>query len=287
MNQFACSIIPVLFLISSPSLSLKAFSVPLIARAAQAKTYVKGWDLTSSPPYKCGDSSPRRNLRIGKRSLNGVDASQIVACKQVLHNLHVRFKSRNALPRLKSTNKIFSFLDAFRSDRPLPLGSFPLTVSVPVSQPMAGISLQDEVGISTNNIVPKAALEGRGLYPSFLVTVTNVRYLGRQVQGKYELYEAADSWIAVTVTCTNMTGKRQRSDESPISSIMAELIDTYGRKHDVKARELKYDSDLLSKPYELNETRTEVWLFDVRSGTQASQLVLNVFDENGVRLQLW
>jgi hypothetical protein len=169
MNQFACTIVPLVFLISSPSLSLKAFSTPLFARASQTtkasqtKAYVKGWD----------------------------------------------------------------------------------------------------------------------------VTVTTVRYLGRQVQGKYELYEAADSWIAVTVTCTNTTGKRQRSDESPMSSISAELIDTYGRKHNVKERELKYDTDLLSKPYELNESRTEVWLFDVNSGTQASQLILDSFDENGVRLTLW
>ena len=41
-------------------------------------------DLTSSPPYKCGDSSPRRNLRTGERSLNGVDASLIVACSSSL-----------------------------------------------------------------------------------------------------------------------------------------------------------------------------------------------------------
>jgi len=35
-------------------------------------------------------------------SLNGVDASQTVATLAVvLHGLHVRFKSRNALPRLK------------------------------------------------------------------------------------------------------------------------------------------------------------------------------------------
>lgn len=167
MNKF-CTIVPLLFLISSPTLSPKAFSTPLIAKAqtvktSQTKTYVKGWD----------------------------------------------------------------------------------------------------------------------------VTVTAVRYLGRRAQGKYELYEAADSWIAVTVTSTNMTGKRQRSDESPISGGSAELIDTYGKRHDVKERELKYDGDLLSKPYELNESRTEVWLFDVPSGTQASQLVLDSFDENGVRLQLW
>src|SRR5919199_41532 len=74
------------------------------------------------------------------------------------------------------------------------------------------------------------------------ITVTTVRYLGQRVQGKYKLYEAADSWIAVTVTCTNMTGKRQRPDESPMSSIMASLIDTTGETHDVKERELKYDA---------------------------------------------
>jgi hypothetical protein len=54
--------------------------------------------LTSSPPYKCGDSSPSGTIK--EPTLNGVDASLSTACNQVLHALHVRFKSRNALPRL-------------------------------------------------------------------------------------------------------------------------------------------------------------------------------------------
>ena len=58
---------------------------------------IAGAILTSSPPYKCGDSSPSGTIK--EPTLNGVDASQSTACNQVLHALHVRFQSRNALPR--------------------------------------------------------------------------------------------------------------------------------------------------------------------------------------------
>lgn len=128
---------------------------------------------------------------------------------------------------------------------------------------------------------PLTTIQTKANVKGWDVNVTNVRYLGPVVQGKYELYEAADTWIAVTVTCTNTTGKRQRTDDEPVSSIFAELIDNQGNKHDVDERELKYEADLLSKPYAPNEARTEVWLFDVPQGTRASQLVI----EN-VRFQL-
>lgn len=117
------------------------------------------------------------------------------------------------------------------------------------------------------------------------VTAYNVRYLGPKVQGQYQLYEAAGTWIAVTVTVRNTTGQRQRPEDAPLNSLFAELIDTSGNKHDLNETELKYDVDLLSKPFAPNETRTEVWLFDVPEGTRASQLVLDPFGD-GVPLQL-
>ena len=119
------------------------------------------------------------------------------------------------------------------------------------------------------------------------INVTNVRYLGPVVQGKHKLHEAAGTWIAVTVTCTNTTGKRQRSDESPMTSALAELIDTSAKKHQVNETEYKYDTELLFKPYAPNETRTEVWLFDVPDGTRASQLILNSLDSSFRSFPLW
>jgi hypothetical protein len=117
------------------------------------------------------------------------------------------------------------------------------------------------------------------------IQVTNVRYLGPVVQGKYELYEAAGTWIAVTVTFRNTAGKKQRADEEP-NAFAAELIDTFGKKHDVKEIELKYDLELMDKPYAPNETRTEVWLFDVPNGTQGSQLAL-VHNQYPLLFKLW
>lgn len=117
------------------------------------------------------------------------------------------------------------------------------------------------------------------------VTAYNVRYLGPKVQGQYQLYEAAGTWIAVTVTCKNTTGQRQRPEDAPIGSLFTELIDTSGNTHNVNEIELKYGTDLLSKPYALNEARTEVLLFDVPEGTRASQLVVDPFGD-AVRLQL-
>lgn len=120
---------------------------------------------------------------------------------------------------------------------------------------------------------PLATIQTKANVKEWDVNVTNVRYLGPVVQGKYELYEAAGTWIAVTVTFRNTAGKKQRADEEP-NAFAAELIDTFGKKHDVKEIELKYDLELMDKPYAPNEARTEVWLFDVPQGTRASQLVI-------------
>ena len=128
---------------------------------------------------------------------------------------------------------------------------------------------------------PLVAIQTKANVKGWDVNVSNVRYLGPVVQGKYELYEAAGTWIAVTVTFRNTAGKKQRADEEP-NAFAAELIDTFGKKHDVKEIELKYDLELMDKPYAPNEARTEVWLFDVPQGTRASQLVL----ENAIRFQL-
>lgn len=135
--------------------------------------------MTSSPPYKCGDSSPRRNLRIGERSLNGVDASQIVARKQVLHNLHVRFKSRTARPRLKLMNKIFSFL--------VPSGRIvrcPWVLSLLPSQTRFHslwlvYRCKMRWGFQPRLLYQKAVLEGRGLYPNFSVKKNRIAHTRR------------------------------------------------------------------------------------------------------------
>ena len=117
------------------------------------------------------------------------------------------------------------------------------------------------------------------------VNVSNLRYLGSLVQGKYQLYEAAGNWIAVTATVTNTAGKKQRADEEP-SGILAHLIDTSGTSHDADEIEIKYDTNLLNKPYAPHESRTVVILFDVPNGTVASQLVFNLYNGNSLRFKL-
>ena len=151
---------------------------------------------------------------------------------------------------------------------------------------LAGFSLPlkaASVPTSTTPIVK--TLQTKTNVKGWDVTAYNVRYLGPQVQGKYELYEAAGTWIAVTVTCKNTTGQRQRPEDAPLSTLFAEIIDTTGNTHNVDETELKYGVDLLSKPYAPNEARTEVWLFDVPEGTRASQLVVDPFGDT-VRLPL-
>ena len=98
---------------------------------------------------------------------HGVDASQTVACKQVLHSLHVRLKSGLSARECK-----YLGFKRLRS-----VSRSPQVLSLLLSQtrfhnhPVIGISLQDEVGISTYLIVAKAALLGRGLHPKFLVNI--------------------------------------------------------------------------------------------------------------------
>lgn len=117
------------------------------------------------------------------------------------------------------------------------------------------------------------------------VRVSSIAYMQQTYQGKQGVHQAANTWIAVTVTSQNTTGKTQESGESPMNRYSAQMIDTYGRTHTVRATDK--DDQLASFPYGLNESRTEVWLFDVPTGTQASQLVLDSSDKNGIRLMLW
>lgn len=131
---------------------------------------------------------------------------------------------------------------------------------------------------------PVKAAQTKTYVKGWDVRVSTIAYMQQTYQGKRGVHQAANTWIAVTVTCQNTTGKTQESGESPMNRYSAQLIDTYGRPHTVRDTD---SDDLSSFPYGLNESRTEVWLFDVPTGTQASQLVLDSSDKNSIRLMLW
>ena len=136
--------------------------------AAQAQEYQGCFMLTSSPPYKCRDSSPRLNLRIGGRSLNGVDVSTSCAGEPVLPALYVRFKSQNVLPRLiQNTMQLTVFLLLGRIFA-VALAAFStpaLTVAVSTCLEPRGRRV-----FALSTLYQKAVLEGRGLYPILLVS---------------------------------------------------------------------------------------------------------------------
>lgn len=146
-------------------------------------------------------------------------------------------------------------------------------------------SLSPKAFLTSFTPQPVQAAQTKSYIKGWNVYVSNVAYPGQTYQGQYS-HQASNNWIAVTVTCQNTTGKRKWSNESPMNSTLAQLIDTSGQKHSVRDKEIKYEFNRISSPYEVNESRTEVWLFDVPRGTQASQLILNLFDENGTRLML-
>jgi hypothetical protein len=145
-------------------------------------------------------------------------------------------------------------------------------------------SLSHKVFTAKSEPIAKAAAQTKTYVKGWDVRVSTVAYMQQTYQGKHGVHQAANTWIAVTVTCQNTTGKTQESGASPMNRYSAQMIDTYGRTHSVRETD---NDDLSSFPYGLNESRTEVWLFDVPTGTQASQLVLNSSDKNSIRLMLW
>ncbi|MEH1835548.1 MAG: DUF4352 domain-containing protein [Nostoc sp.] len=131
----------------------------------------------------------------------------------------------------------------------------------------------------TTNIEPVSkAVNGKVNRKGWEVSATGVKYAGQKIQGKYSTYEAAEVWTLVSVTVKNTSGKRQREDDAWFHIFSSKLVDSKGNKYDLKDREIKYDVDLLSKPFSPGEARSVDLLFDTPKGIKADKFIIK--DEN-------
>ncbi|MEH2391139.1 MAG: DUF4352 domain-containing protein [Nostoc sp.] len=127
----------------------------------------------------------------------------------------------------------------------------------------------------TTKIEPVSkAVNGKINRKGWEVSVTGVKYAGQKIQGKYSTYEAAEVWTVVSVTVKNTSGKRQREDNAWFSLAFSKLVDSKGNKYDVKEREYKYDTELLSKPFSQDEARSIDFLFDTPKGIKADNFII-------------
>ncbi|MEH2304911.1 DUF4352 domain-containing protein [Nostoc sp.] len=131
----------------------------------------------------------------------------------------------------------------------------------------------------TTNIEPVSkAVSGKVNRKGWEVRVTDVKYTGQKIQGKYTTYEAAEVWTVVPVTVKNTSGKRQREDDAWFHLFSSKLVDSKGNKYDLKDREIKYDIDLLNKPFSSGESRSVELLFDTPKGIKVDKFIIE--DEN-------
>lgn len=127
----------------------------------------------------------------------------------------------------------------------------------------------------TTNIEPVSkAVNGKVNQKGWEVSATGVKYAGQKIKGKYETYEAAEVWTVVSVTVKNTSGKRQREDDAWFFLLFSELVDSKGNKYDSKDREIKYDTNLLSKPFAPGEARSVDFLFDTSKGIKADKFLI-------------
>ncbi|MBN3893889.1 MAG: DUF4352 domain-containing protein [Nostoc sp. NOS(2021)] len=137
----------------------------------------------------------------------------------------------------------------------------------------------------TTNIEPVSkAVNGKVNRKGWEVSATGVKYAGQKIKGEYRTYEAAEVWTVVSVTVKNTSGKRQREDDAWFSLAFSKLADSKGNKYDYKERELKYNVDLLSKPFSPGEARSVDLLFDTPKGIKADKFIIE--DENFKSLSL-
>lgn len=137
----------------------------------------------------------------------------------------------------------------------------------------------------TTNIEPVSkVVNGKVNRKGWEVSATGVKYAGQKIQGKYSTYEAAEVWTMVSVTVKNTSGKRQREDDAWFSLAFSKLVDSKGNKYDVKEKEYKYDTNLLSKPFSQDEARSVDFLFDTPKGIKADKFIIE--DENFKSLSL-
>ncbi len=138
------------------------------------------------------------------------------------------------------------------------------------------------VAIPQTLFTPPATAQVQDSLNNWGFSISRVGYPGRTAKTEYGDYEAAGTWIAVEVVVQNRTNERLKAVDGLGYAYSADVVDTNGHK---------YDSDHIidksdDKPFRPGETRSVVLLFDVPSGTKASQLVLKDFNDNVVRLAL-
>lgn len=139
----------------------------------------------------------------------------------------------------------------------------------------------------TTNIEPVSkAVNGKVNRQGWEISVTGVKYAGQKIKGKYTTYEAAEVWTVVSITIKNTSAKRQRPDDAWFLLPFSKLVDSKGSKYDIKDKEIKYDIDLLSKPFSPNEARSEDFLFDTPKGIKAEQLIIEDKDLKRIPLKL-
>ncbi|MCC5605433.1 DUF4352 domain-containing protein [Nostoc sp. CHAB 5834] len=139
----------------------------------------------------------------------------------------------------------------------------------------------------TTNIEPVSkAVNGKVNRKGWEVSVTGVKYAGQKIQGNYRTYEAAEVWTVVSVTVKNTSSKRQREDDAWFLITFSELVDSKGNKYDSKDSEIKYDTDLLSKPFSSGEARSVDFLFDTPKGIKADKFIIKDKDFKSIPLKL-
>ncbi|MDZ8033258.1 DUF4352 domain-containing protein [Nostoc sp. DedSLP04] len=139
----------------------------------------------------------------------------------------------------------------------------------------------------TTNIEPASkAVNGKVNQKGWEVSATGVKYAGQIIKGEYRTYEAAEVWTVVSVTVKNTSSKRQREDNAWFTLLLSELVDSKGNKYDYKDREIKYDTDLLSKPFSPGEARSVDFLFDTPKGIKADKFIIKDKDFKSISLKL-
>ncbi|MBE9209226.1 DUF4352 domain-containing protein [Nostoc sp. LEGE 06077] len=139
----------------------------------------------------------------------------------------------------------------------------------------------------TTNIEPVSkAVNGKVNSKGWEVSVTGVKYAGQKIQGKYTTYEAAEVWTVVSITVKNTSAKRQRDDDGWFLLSFSKLVDSKGNEYDIKDKEIKYDTDLLSKPFSPGEARSEDLLFDTPKGIKVDKFVIEDKDLKSIPIKL-
>ena len=94
---------------------------------------------------------------------------------------------------------------------------------------------------------------------------------------EYSELEAVHRWIAVPVTLTNTSGARQGADDAMSQVFFAVVVGSDGIQYDIALESFATWSDV-NTPYEPNESREGLLLFDMPDNVQPVQLLTNTLE---------